>query len=122
MKKADRIVLLQHESNWLIVYENSGFPSNNYCVFKANEWRSNEKLPSHGVAYCGSLEQALNCLFQQIIVENATKNSNYCGTLQDLRKAIDNAHKDFKALLWGSGSKKSSPSKSNISLRSENDK
>lgn len=98
MRRMGRKVLLRHPSGWLIIHE-PGFPSNNYCVFKRNETESDEKLPARGVAYCSSLENALFLLFQQLIVENAVNADNYRGSLQDLRKAIEEARKDFHELL-----------------------
>ena len=96
--KAGKKVLLRHDSGWYIAYDN-GFPSGNYIVTKADTGRPMEKLSSTNVAYCGSLESALNRLFQQLIIEHAGRNKAYCGKLQDLRKAIDDARKDFEKLM-----------------------
>ena len=99
MIKVDKKVLLRHKTGWVIVYESGGFPSNNYVVFKANVSDSKAKHPTSRVAYCGSLETALNCLYQQLIIEHVSRNKDYCGSLQDLRKAIDDARNDFNELL-----------------------
>ena len=99
MIKSDKKILLKHGSGWCIAVEVDGFPSTNYLVFKADTDRYKLKLPKSNVAYYGSLENALNRLFSQLIIEHSLKNKDYCGTLQDLRRAIDDAKKDFKQLL-----------------------
>jgi len=99
MKKAKRTILFRHGSGWLIAYDNAGYPSSNYSVFKATSWDVGQRLPNHGVSYCGTLESALCTVFQQLIIENATKSKNYQATMQDLRDAIDSARKDFEELL-----------------------
>ena len=66
---------------------------------KADESRLKKTNLKSNVAYCGSLESALNRLFQQLIIEHSTRNESYCGKLQDLRRAIDAARKDFEQLL-----------------------
>lgn len=98
MRKVDRKVIIRHESGWLIVYE-SGFPSCNYSVFKAMEWGPSEKLPRSGIAYCGSLENALNHLFSQLVIENIEMNGDYHANLKDLRKAVDKTRQDLNDLL-----------------------
>lgn len=98
MINIEKKILLRHKSGWSILYD-YGFPSGNYFVYKAEIGRPMEKLPKSNVAYCSSLENALNRLFQQLIIEHVSRNKSYCGTLQDLRRAIDNARKDFEQLL-----------------------
>ena len=98
MVQVEKTVLLRHSSGWCIVYD-FGFPSGNYIVMKADVGRPMQKLSMTRVAYCGSLETALNRLFQQLIIEHANMNNKYRGSLQDLRKAIDDARKDFEQLL-----------------------
>ena len=94
-----KTVLLRHKSGWLIVHDSSGFPSSNYSVFKATSWNQTQRLPSHGVSYCSSLENALCTIFQQLIVENVARAREYRGTLQDLKAVIDAARDDLRFLL-----------------------
>jgi hypothetical protein len=98
MIKEGKKILLRHHSGWCIAYD-YGFPQSNYIVFKADTGRLMNKLPKSNVAYCGCLENALNCLFRQLIIEHATKNKSYCGRLQDLHESIDAARRDFEQLL-----------------------
>ncbi len=105
MIKAEKKVLLSHNSGWCIVYD-FGFPSGNYIVFKADTRRPIQKQHLSNVAYCGSLEHALNRLYQQLIIEHVCKNKEYRGSLQDLRKAIDEARNDFSNLLKPRGQNK----------------
>jgi len=97
--KSDKVLLLKHQSGWTIIVDRSSFPSENYIVFKGDEWNPRRKLPSRGLAYCSSLESALNRLFAQLIIENASQAKKYQGSLQDLRTVIAAAHADFKELL-----------------------
>jgi len=97
MKKFERTILFRHESGWVITRD-SGFPSCNYCVFRADEWKQNDNLPPHGVAYCGSLESALNLLFQQLVIEKIDDKS-YCASIKDLSKVIEKTRQEFKELL-----------------------
>ncbi len=94
-----KTILLSHGSGWLVVHDNVGYPSSNYCVFKATSWDTAQRLPSHGVSYCSTLESALCSVFQQLIIENVTKAKNYQGSMLELRGAIVSAHADFKKLL-----------------------
>ena len=68
MRKTERTIILKHKSGWFIVHDNT-FPSSNFCVFKRDDWDLKQNLPSHNVAYCGSLEHALNRLYQQLIIQ-----------------------------------------------------
>jgi len=99
MKKMKRTILYRHVSGWLIVVEHSGFPNENYCLFKAIQWSSEQNLPAHGVGYCNGLESALSLLFHQLIIENVTKARDYQGSMQDLRGVIEIARKEVKELF-----------------------
>jgi hypothetical protein len=100
--KAEKKIILRHKSGWTIAYD-YGFPSSNYIVFKAHVSAPMADLPSHNVAYCSNLSSALNRLFHELIIEHVGKNRRYCGRLQDLRKAVDDAKKDFDELLTPKG-------------------
>jgi len=99
IKEVERKVLFRHNSGWVIVLEPRGFPSQNYCVFKASTSSWMQKVPSYGIAYCNSLESALNQVFRQIIIENVEKAEDYRGSVQDLMTAITDARKDFEELF-----------------------
>jgi len=96
--KDGRTVLLEHDSGWMIAVD-KGSASPNYMVLNRNILRPKHNLPSHGVAYCSTLESALNRLFSKLIIEHVAKNKEYCASLQDLRKAIEDARNDFDQLL-----------------------
>ena len=105
MSNSKRTILLKHNSGWTIAYDDSSFPSCNYLVFKAIQGEPTlKRLPSR-VAYCSSLESALNALFKQLIIEHVSKNKEYRASLQNLRLAIEQARKDFETLLSPKGSK-----------------
>ena len=94
-----KTVVLKHK-NWIIVNDGK-FPSSNYCLFnvvKASRWNEKGDLPAHGVAYCGSLKNALTSLFQQMIVENC-KDRDYKATMKNLSNAIQKAKQEFDSLL-----------------------
>jgi hypothetical protein len=99
MSKSKKSVLLKHVSGWTIAYEHGSFPSCNYLVYKLNQASPMQNRLPHNVAYCGSLESALNALFKQLIIEHVSKNREYCASLQELRQAIEQARKDFEILL-----------------------
>ena len=98
MNKSEKKVLLQHKSGWCIVYD-GGFPSANYIVMKTDTDLPVQKHTLSNVAYCNSLESALKCLYFQLIIFHAENNKEYCASILDLHKAIEDAHKDFEQLL-----------------------
>jgi len=98
MKKDGKKILLKHHSGWCIMYD-FGFPSGNYIVTKADRARPMQKHSVGNIAYCGSLESALKCLYSQIIIFHSVENKKFCGKIKDLQKAINQAHKDFEQLL-----------------------
>jgi hypothetical protein len=96
--KSEKKVLLKHKSGWCIVCDNN-FPSQNFIVFKARTSAPLQNLTSHNVAYCGSLKNALNRLFQELIIEHTKKDKKYKGSMKDLQRAIEAVHRDFEQLL-----------------------
>jgi hypothetical protein len=94
-----KTVLLKHK-NWVIVNEGS-IPSSNYCLFnleKATRFNETGELPSFGIAYCSSIQNALTSLFQQMIIGNC-KSKNYKPTLKGLSKIIHETKHEFNDLL-----------------------
>jgi hypothetical protein len=98
MCKPGKKVLLEHKSGWCIIYD-FGFPCGNYIVMKADTGRPIQKQHLSNAAYCGSLQNALKCLFSQIIIFHSEKDKQYSGEIKDLQKAINKSHKDFEKLL-----------------------
>jgi len=58
-----------------------------------------QSLPSKGVAYHGSLENALKDVYDQILIENIVGNKEYAASLENLKAAIEKTHEDFHKLL-----------------------
>lgn len=99
IKKKSKTILLRC-CGWLVVHD-SGWPGDNICVFREPQgtlWGITQRLPSHGVAYCSSLENALLHVFRNLVIENAG-DEQYKGSLSDLRKAIYKAKREFDELL-----------------------
>ena len=94
-----KTILLRHKSGWLIVCDNSGFPSSNYLVFKDKSWKPGDKLPSHSLMYCSSLKDALASVFQQLIVVKVNDAVDYRASMMDLRAAIESARSELDELL-----------------------
>ena len=92
--------LILDYNNWIILCDGN-FPSTNYCLFnkeKATRWQEKQELPASGVAYCGSLADALILLYQELIIENYNIDS-FEPNLKDLYSAIMKTKEEFKALL-----------------------
>ena len=90
-RQKDSTLLLEYRS-WIIEVDNS-FPSYNYTVKKKNDTKFRH------VAYCGTLESALNQIFHIMLLDYVNKKNNYGGKIQELRNAILETKKQFKALL-----------------------
>ena len=86
-----KIIILDCKS-WLIMLE-PNFPSHNYIVTK--------KHASHGAkpAYCGSLESALNMLFDQVVIANINEKESYGKKFTDLRDVIIQTKNELRELL-----------------------
>jgi len=92
--------LILDYKNWIIVCDRN-FPSSNYCLFnkeKATRWNEKQELPASGVAYCGSLADALICLYQELIIENCNTDS-YEPDLKGIYSVIMKTKDEFKELF-----------------------
>ncbi len=86
-----KTVILDYRG-WQILLE-PGFPSHNYVLTKKNA--------SHGFrpAYCGSLESALNMLFDQVVIANINEKESYGKKFTDLRDVIIQTKNELRELL-----------------------
>lgn len=78
--------------NWQIVLE-PNFPSHNYVLTQKNV--------SHGFrpAYCGSLDSALNMLFEQLLIANIEGDAGYDKKLDDLYDIIIRTKDELSELI-----------------------
>jgi hypothetical protein len=83
--------LLDYRS-WIIEVDNN-FPCFNYVVRKKTD------TGYHHVAYCGSLESALNQIFQVMLLDTVNKQHDYGGKFKDLQKAILETKNELSDLL-----------------------
>lgn len=85
------VILLDYRS-WIIEVDNN-FPSRNYVVKRIRDGKSTR------IANCVSLENALERIFEPMLVDNAKQTKDYCGTLEDLRSLILQTKREFSLLL-----------------------
>jgi hypothetical protein len=83
-------VLLLDYRTWKIKYDGSSWPSVNYIL---------QKKGSRNVAYCGTLENALKKLYDEMLVDFVNRENNYGAKFFDLANAINNTKKDIERLL-----------------------
>ena len=86
-----KTIILDYRS-WLIILE-PNFPSHNYILTKKNASHSFKP------AYCGTLESALNMLFEQLMIANIEKNGGYGKRFDDLREIILQTKKEIEQLV-----------------------
>lgn len=86
-----KIIILDYKS-WLIMLE-PNFPSHNYILTRKNASHSFKP------AYCGTLESALNMLFEQLMIANIEKNGGYGKKFTDLRDVLIETKKEFRELI-----------------------
>ena len=85
------IILLDYR-NWVIeAYDN--FPSFNYIVKKKSD------IKYRHVAYCSSLESALNQIYNIMLLENINCKNDYGAHFKDLKNVILQTKKQFTELL-----------------------
>ncbi|MCK4364883.1 MAG: hypothetical protein KAW45_02420 [Thermoplasmatales archaeon] len=90
-RKKESMVLLDYRS-WIIEVDNN-FPSYNYVVRK----KSDDKR--HHVAYCGSLESALNQIYNAMLLDTVNRRNGYGGKFKDLQSAVLETKNEFSELL-----------------------
>ena len=86
-----KTIILDYKS-WLIILE-PNFPAHNYILTKKNNSHSFKP------AYCGTLESALNMLFEQLMIANIEKNDGYGKKFADLRDVLIETKKEFKEMI-----------------------
>ena len=85
----ENTILLNYRS-WTIEYDANAWPSINYIL---------KKKESGKVAYCASLESALQSLYSEMIVDYVNRVNGYGGKFLDLANAITATKSEISALL-----------------------
>ncbi len=84
--------ILLNYRGWIVEVDNN-FPSLNYAVKKKSD------LKYHHVAYCGSLESALNQIYTIMLLNNVNCKNYYGAKFKDLRNMILQTKNEFSDLL-----------------------
>ena len=90
-RKKHSAILLDYRG-WIIEVD-SNFPNRNYVVKE----KSDKNL--HHVAYCSTLESALNQIFNIMLLENVNRKHDYGAKFKDLCDVIVDTKNEFSDLL-----------------------